>query len=80
MAIFNGFSSILPNLNLLLCVYHFGQGDKQNISNLVHRKGAKQTIIADIYGCRYGGVQEYGLADSTDTDDFHAKLESLQEE
>ena len=27
MAIFNGFSSILPNLNLLLCVYHLEQGD-----------------------------------------------------
>ena len=80
MAIFNGFSSILQNLNLLLCVYHLEQGDKQKISNLVYQKGAKQAIIANIYGCRYGGVQEYGLADSTDPDDFHAKVESLQEE
>ena len=80
MAIFNGFSSILPNLNLLLCVYHLEQGDKQKISNLVYQKGAKQAIIADIYGCRYGEVQEYGLADSIDPDDFHAKLESLQQE
>ena len=80
MAIFNGFSSILPNLNLLLCVYHLEQGDKQKTFNLVHQKGAKQAIIADIYGCRYGGVQEYGLADSADPDDFHAKLENLQEE
>ena len=80
MAIFNGFSSILQNLNLLLCVYHLEQGDKQKISNLVYQKGAKQAIIANIYGCRYGGFQEYGLADSTDPDDFHAKVESLQEE
>ena len=80
MAIFNGFSSILPNLNLLLCVYHLEQGDKQKISNLVHQKGAKQAIIADIHGCRYGGVQEYGFADSTDPDDFYGKLEILQEE
>ena len=57
-----------------------GTGDKQKISNLVHQKGATQAIIADIYGCRYGRVQEYGLADSTDPDDFHAKLENLQEE
>ena len=80
MAIFNGFSSILPNLNLLLYVYHLEQGDKQKISHLVHQKEAKEAIIADIYGCRHSGVQEYGLADSTDPDDFHAKLESLKEE
>ena len=80
MAIFNGFSSILPNLNLLLCVYHLKQGNKQKISNLVYQKGAKHAIIADIYSCRYGGVQEYGLADSTDPNDLHTKLESLQEE
>ena len=80
MAIFNGFPSILPNLNLLLCTYYLEQRDKQKISNLVHQKGPKQAIIADIYSCRYGGVQEYGLADSTDPDDFHAKLESLQDE
>ena len=65
---------------LSLCVYHLEQGDKQKIYNLVHQKRAKQAIIADIYGCRYGGVEEYGLADSTDPGDFHAKLESLQEE
>ena len=80
MAIFNGFSSILPNLILLLCVYHLEQGDKQKIYSLVHQKGAKQAIIADIYGCRYDGVQEHGLADSADPDDFHVKLENLQEE
>ena len=80
MVIFNGFSSILPNLNLLLCIYHLEQGDKQKISNLVHQKGAKQAIIVNIYCCIYGGVQEYGLADSADLDDFHAKLESLQQE
>ena len=38
MTVFNGFSSILPNLNLLLCVYHLEEGDKQKISNLVHQK------------------------------------------
>ena len=80
MAIFNVFSSTLPNMNLLLCVYHLEQGDKQKISNLVYQKGAKQAIIAYIYGCRYGGVQEHGLADSADPDDFHAKLESLHKE
>ena len=70
MGILNGFSSVLPNMNLLLCVYQLEQGDKQKISNLVHQKVAKQAITADIYGCRYGGVQEYGLADSTDPDTF----------
>ena len=77
MTIFNSFSSILPNLYLLLWVYHLEQRDKQKISNLFRQKGAKQAIITGIYGCRYGGVHEYGLADSTNPDGFHAKLESL---
>ena len=67
-------------MNLLLCVCHLEKGDKQKISNLVHQKGAKQVIIADVYSCRCGGVQENGLTDSADPDDFHAKLESFQEE
>ena len=55
-------------------------GDKQKVSNLVNQKGTKQLIITDIYDCRYLEVQEYSLADSAHPDDFHAKLESLQEE
>ena len=46
MVICNGFSSVLPNLNLFLCIYHLEQADKQKISNLVLQKGAKQSIIA----------------------------------
>ena len=46
MVIFNGFFSVLPNLNLFLCIYHLEQADKQKISNLVLQKGAKQSIIA----------------------------------
>ena len=51
----------------------------KEISNLLHQKGAKQGIIADIYSCRYGAVQKYGLEDSTDPGDFQAKLKSLQD-
>ena len=35
-------------------------------------------IIANIYGCQYGGVREYGLADSTDREDLEAILGSLE--
>ena len=58
--------------------YRNRPGNKPKISNLLHQKGAKQAIIADICSCRYGRFEEYGLADSTDPlDDFHAKLEDL---
>ena len=46
MAISNGFSPVLPNLNLFLRIHRLDQGDKQKISNLVLQKGAKQAIIA----------------------------------
>ena len=36
-------------------------------------------IIADIYGCQYRGVREYGWADSTDKEDLGARLRSLEE-
>ena len=39
---------------------------------------AKSEILKDIYGERKGAVYEYGLAESHDSDDFSAKLNSLQ--
>ena len=35
-------------------------------------------IIADIYGCQYGSVKEFGLADSADANDLDRRLEELK--
>ena len=79
MAIYNGFASQIPDLNLLLCVFHLQKSDERKILQLNPQKGASRKIIADIYGCQYGGVREYGLADSTDKEDLEARLRSLEE-
>ena len=52
---------------------------ERKILQLNPQKGASRKIIADIYGCQYGGVREYGLADSTDKEDLEARLRSLEE-
>ena len=42
------------------------------------KKGAIQRILANIYGCHYGAIKEYGLADSIEKNDFEVRLESLR--
>ena len=76
--IYNGFSSQIPELNLLLCVLHLEKGGKSKLLQLNPKKGAIQRILADIYGCHYGAIKEYGLADSIEKDDFEVCLESLR--
>ncbi len=34
-------------------------------------------VLEEMFGCRFGTVLEEGLVDSSDTDDFEVKLESL---
>ena len=79
MAIYNGFASQIPDLNLLLCVFYLQKSDERKFLQLNPRKGASRKIIADIYGCQYGGVREYGLTDSTNKEDLEARLRGLEE-
>ena len=51
MAIYNGFAPKIPDLNLLLCVFHFQKSDERKILQLNPQKGASRKIIADIYWC-----------------------------
>ena len=43
------------------------------------KSDSKAEVLNDIYGERIGTYDEYGLAESYDTDDFNAKLISLKE-
>ena len=79
MAIYNGFASQIPDLNLLLCVFHLQKSDERKILQLNSQKGVSKKIIADIYGCQYRGVRKYGWADSTDKEEIEATLRSLEE-
>ena len=42
------------------------------------RLRAKKEILRDIYGERGGGLYEYGLAESSDAEEFSEKLASLE--
>ena len=77
-AIYNGFSSQIPELNLLLRVLHLEKGEKSKLLQLNPKKGAIQRILADIYRCHYGAIKEYGLADSIEKGDFEVRLELLR--
>ena len=85
-AIFNGFQSIIPKLLQLYCVKHLQDRDKLAIdkchgrSNIADglKASYKQEIQWDIYGKRCGDTFEMGIADATDSDEFNARLMSLQ--
>ena len=79
MAIYNGFASQIPDLNLLLCVFHLQKSDERKTLQLNPQKGGSRKINADIYGCQYGDVREYGLADSSDKEDLETRSRSLEE-
>ena len=80
-AMFNGFLSQIKNLKLLLCVFHLQQNSKRKLKEFKPKGGSQaiNTILADIYGCQYSTMIEYGLADSKDADDLTTRLESLRE-
>ena len=48
-AIYNGFSAQIPELNLLLCLFHLEKGDRKKLLQLNPQKGAVNVILADIY-------------------------------
>ena len=78
-AIYNGFSAQIPELNLLLCDFHLEKGDIKKLLQLNPQKGAVKRILAYIYGCHYGTIKEYGLADSKDNEDLAVRLEPLRQ-
>ena len=85
-AIYNGLSSLLPNVEKLHCVRHLKQRDEAQIIKILNKFNGtelqinkiKKDILDDIYGQRMGGVYEYGLTESTDKEEFLSKLESCK--
>ena len=58
-AIYNGFLAQIPELNLLLCVFHLEKGDRKKLLQLNPQEGAVKRILADIYGCHYGAINPF---------------------
>ena len=85
-AILQGVASMFPDVQHLYCVRHLMQGDEEKI-NCIFRKldcrenerlRVKKEILSDIYCERRGGLYEYGLAESSDAQEFSEKLASLE--
>ena len=78
--------AVFTNLQCLRSVKHIGDRDKIKLGKLLstlkadHAQKAtiKSEIIADIYGKNNGSVYELGLAEAVDSNDFDAKLLSLE--
>ena len=85
-AILQGATSMFPDVQHLYCVRHLMQRDEQKINCILQkldcreneRLRAKKEILSDIYGERRGGLFEYGLAESSDVEEFSEKLVSLE--
>ena len=85
-AIFNGFQSVVCKLLQLYCARYLQQRDEKVI-DCCHQKSSradnnkalyKKEITWHIYGKRTSNILEKGIADATDSGDFHAKLFSLE--
>ena len=85
-AIFNGFQSVISKLLQLYCARHLRQRDEKAIDSC-HQKSSiadnnkrsyKKEIIWDIYRKCTSDILGKGIADATASDDFHARLFSLE--
>ena len=85
-AILQGVASMFPDVQHLYCVCHLMQRDEQKRNCIVQkldcreneRLRAKKKILSDINGERRGRLYEYGLAKSSDAEEFSEKLPSLE--
>ena len=86
-SIYNGFKCHNQELSRLVWVRHLKKRDEGKMLRLLQKTNqssaqksdSKAEVLNDIYGERIGTYDEYGLAESYDTDDFNAKLISLKE-
>ena len=85
-AIYNGVEILFTEAQQLYCVRHLKQLGEMQILKMMDRKKctekekmmAKKEIILYIYGQKRGTLYEYGLAESSDEEEFCGKLNSLQ--
>ena len=81
-AIFNGFQRVICKLLQLYCTRHSTERDEKAIDSChiadKNKASNKKEIIWDIYRKRISDILEKSIADATDSDDFHAKLLSLE--
>ncbi len=77
-AIGNGLTDILRSAERLYCTEHLQKADERHLKEKGANASTIKRIMADIYGTQHGFVEELGLADALDPDDFDVKLASLK--
>ena len=75
----NAFSHEFGFSQHLTCFIHVRKNIKEKLSNCNIQSDVALKVLNDVFGYRMGTVFQEGLVDSTDVEDFQAKLESLIE-
>ena len=74
-----GLSDIISDCERLYCTQHIQQADVRQLKKRNANAKSIQRIMSDIYGSRTGPVEQLGLADAEDPQDYEIKLKSLRE-
>ena len=78
-ALKKAFANIFKVAEILICLQHVSERDSEKLKDLGASHSNQRSILTDIYGCKVNSYMEQGLADSSDEDDFQARLESLHD-
>ncbi|XP_065060451.1 uncharacterized protein LOC135687737 [Rhopilema esculentum] len=73
-----GLKDVLRRADNLYCTQHLQKADERHLREMGANKRTIERIMADIYGSQHGCVEELGLADASDDEDFGVKLTSLK--
>lgn len=77
-AVGSGLADVFVNAKRLYCTEHLQKADIRQLQNIGANKRSVDRIMSDIYGTNVGLVEQLGLADAEDTDDFDAKVTSIE--
>ena len=75
-----GFKDVFSNSEHTWCTQHLQERTFKKLREMGIGQRNTNCIMADLYGTQSGFLQQQGLADSMDPDDFQAKLASLKEQ
>ena len=66
----NGLGEVFQNASHWYCTQHIQEADSRKLQKLGANQSTIKRILSDIYGSQVGLVEELGLADADDEQDF----------
>jgi uncharacterized protein YaeQ len=70
-------TDIFKDARNVWCTQHMKERDAHELKSMGCNERTQKRIMADIYGCQEQVLQQNGLADADDPEDFDAELQSL---